>query len=325
MNISVIATNLNGARFLPRLLESLKNQEGVTPEIIVVDRESVDDSLDILRGFPEVKVLSETPRTGLVTGYCVGLQAATSDLVFFCNEDMWLDRHCLQRLAAEISLERRIGAVDPWQWTYDEKLLIHAGTRFVGSGWDPNSPHPRRGVNFTVPLLHRDVVPFPCAGAFLIHREVYNDIGGWDTSFFLNQEDIDLFVRAWQKKWQCVTVPSAKVYHAVGASKGQFRGGGSDVAERCYIGNRSNIAVVGLKYFSLPALMWSVAGLFAPLIVHLVKFRWKEFRLDVKTLILTLRRFGQVWRFRRATRIVRRSSPGEKFFRIPEFSLQGKR
>ena len=325
MNISVIATNLNGARFLPRLLESLKNQAGVRTEIIVVDRESVDDSREVLRGFPEVKVLSETPRSGLVTGYCVGLQAATSDLLFFCNEDMWLDPQCLQRLAAEVSLERRIGAADPWQWTYDEKTLIHGGTRFVESRWQPNSPHPRRTFNFTVPLVHGDLVPFPCAGAFLIHRDVYNDIGGWDTSFFLNQEDIDLFLRAWRKGWRCVTVPGAKVYHAVGASKGQFRGGGSDVAERCYIGTRSNVAVIGLKYFSLPAISWSFAGLFAPLIAHLLKFRWKELRLDLKTLILTLRRFPQVWRFRRSTRIVRSSSPGEQFFSRPEFSVQRER
>jgi hypothetical protein len=58
-------------------------------------------------------------------------------------------------------------------------------------------------------------VPFACGGAFLIHRDVYAEIGGWDTSFFLDFEDVDLFVRAWQREWHCVTVPEAKVYHAV--------------------------------------------------------------------------------------------------------------
>ena len=43
-NVSVIICNLNGMRFLPRLLATLRAQRGVTTEIIVADRESTDGS-----------------------------------------------------------------------------------------------------------------------------------------------------------------------------------------------------------------------------------------------------------------------------------------
>ena len=38
MLISVIVSNFNGARYLPKLLESFRAQQGVTLEIIIVDR-----------------------------------------------------------------------------------------------------------------------------------------------------------------------------------------------------------------------------------------------------------------------------------------------
>ena len=42
--ISVIVSNFNGARFLPRLLATLRDQREVSAEIIIVDRRSTDDS-----------------------------------------------------------------------------------------------------------------------------------------------------------------------------------------------------------------------------------------------------------------------------------------
>ena len=44
MSISVVVSNFNGLNFLPRLLETMRAQRGVTTEIIIVDRESRDGS-----------------------------------------------------------------------------------------------------------------------------------------------------------------------------------------------------------------------------------------------------------------------------------------
>ena len=87
--VSVVVSNFNGAKYLPRLLETLRAQRGVAVEIIIVDRNSTDGSAEILAAHPDVKVVQEPPESGLVTGYAVGAAHATSELLFFCNEDMW--------------------------------------------------------------------------------------------------------------------------------------------------------------------------------------------------------------------------------------------
>lgn len=322
--VSVIISNFNGARFLPRLLETLRAQRGVTLEIVVVDRRSTDGSAEILAGQPDVKVVSEPPETGLVAGYHAGTAVATAELLFFCNEDMWFDPDCLQRLAEKIDLDRRIGAADPWQWTYDGAEWIHGGTQFHPAPWAINSPYPLRAADFNVKLPDGTEVPFPCAGALLIHREVYRELGGWDGSFFLDHEDIDLFLRAWQRDWKTVLVPEAKVFHAVNASNTQtLTSLNMSVSQRRYVSQRANLTIIALKYFSwrvvpLALLVWP-----AVLVNNLTKGRWHFVRGDFAVLQEIARRWRTTLNFRRANAAYNCRFPGERFFTAPEHSRSG--
>ena len=249
-----------------------------------------------------------------MAGYAAGAAVARYDHVFFCNEDMWFDPMCLSLLEAQISLPRRIVAADPWQWTYDGKSWIHGGVRFYRCQWAPNSPYPRRGFDFTVSLTTGERVPFPCAGAFLMHRNAYEEIGGWDTSFFLDHEDIDLFLRVWQRGWQCVTVPEAKVYHAINASNTKTLQNGHQVLLRRYIANRSKLAVIGLKYYSGMTLLLVLGALFVPVLGDVLRGRWKKLSLDVQSIVLTIRRMRDVRAFRRRNRQWMNARPGRQFF-----------
>jgi len=314
MPLSIIVSNFNGLTFLPRLLETLRAQQDVTSEIIIVDRESVDGSLDYLKAFPDVRIVTEPPATGLVAGYAAGAALARYEHLFFCNEDMWFDPQCLLLLERQICLERMVGAADPWQWTYDGETLIHGGVRFLRRVWEPSSPYPRRGFDFAAPLTTGQKIPFACAGAFLIHRKMYEDIGGWDTSFFLDHEDIDLFLRAWQKGWHCVTVPEAKVYHAVNASNNKSLEPGRKVLPRRYIANRSNLAVIGLKYYSGPAVLLAALQLLVPILSDVVKLRWRKLSLDLQSIRLTVQRIQAVRMFRKRNREWTRKRPGDRFF-----------
>jgi GT2 family glycosyltransferase len=323
MPISVIISNFNGAKYLPRLLGTLRGQRGVEIEIIVVDRHSTDDSAAILAANPDIRVVSERPESGLVTGYAVGAEHASHDLLFFCNEDMWFDPDCLRRLASRIDLADRVAAADPWQWTYDGETLIHAGTRFRPCRLDLNSPYPYRSYDFTYPLEAGERVPFGCAGAVLVHRQVYEELGGWDRGFFLDHEDVDFFLRAWQAEWRCVTVPEAKVYHAVNVSNGKMISGERlRVSQRRYISGRSSLLILGVKYFSpryaaIPALLWAAGTARHLAMLNLTKAWW--YMLAGRE---AFRRLAPALATRQASRALMRVRPGEAFFRDPAFQAQ---
>jgi GT2 family glycosyltransferase len=320
MNVSVVVSNFNGAKYLPRLLDTLQSQRGVEADIVVVDRYSTDDSAKILAAYPEVRVVKEKPESGLVAGYSVGAEHASHDLLFFCNEDMWFDPDCLSSLASRIDLANRVAATDPWQWTYDGKTLIHAGTRFQTCRLYLNSPYPFRRYEFICPLATGTVVPFGCAGAILIHRKVYEELGGWDRSFFLDCEDVDFFLRAWQASWKCVTIPEARVYHAVNVSNEKVIAGGRDrVSRRRYISGRSSMMILGVKYFSLryaviPSIVWAVSMARHAAMLDITKVWW--YLLAARE---SIRRLGPALAFRRANRDALHIRPGEAFFRDPNF------
>jgi GT2 family glycosyltransferase len=320
LSISVVVSNLNGERYLPRLLESLTAQRGVTVEIIVVDRESTDSSAEILQRYPAVRVVHEPPGSGLVAGYAVGASEASHPLLFFCNEDLYLDEYCLVELGSRIDVQGRIVAADPWQWTYDGEQWIHGGTRFRRSPWHIYSPFPFRMHEFTVPLPDRSAVPFACAGALMIDAVVYRELGGWDDSFFLDYEDIDLFLRAWQRGWSCVTVPEARVFHAVGSANTQIVGG-ERVSRRRYISHRSNVVVIPLKYFTPAFVVVGPLNWLATVCANALRLRWRSIGLDLVVLGDVARRLPAVIAFRRRNRAWNRHKPGQRFFRDPHFSL----
>jgi GT2 family glycosyltransferase len=321
--ISVIVSNFNGLRFLPKLLESLRAQRGVALEIIIVDRESRDGSLAFLAAQPDVRVITEPPQSGLVSGYHAGTKVAQGDLFFFANEDLWLDPDCLRRLAERIDLAAKTGIADPWEWTYDGVRMHHAGVRFRSAAWDFNSPWPRARFDFLAPLGAGERIPFPCAGAVLIHRACYADLGGWDTSFFLDFEDMDLGIRAWQRGWTGVTVPEARVFHAVGASDTQSLATKRDtVSRRRYLSNRSSLAVMALKTFSLSALPVTALAWWSGALNNARRGRWRRFGLDFLAAREVLRRAPAAWQFRRANSAYNHYHPGERFFTAPEFTAR---
>jgi GT2 family glycosyltransferase len=324
MGVSVIVSNFNGARYLPRLIESLQAQHDVQLEIIVVDRKSCDESREVLRGWPSVTVCEEPPETGLVCGYASAVHRARYPHLFFCNEDMRFEENCLRLLESNIDVERGVAAADPWQWSYDGKIWIHGVTRFRSCWWSLLSPYPFRSNCFTVFLPNASPVPFPCAGAFMIHRSVYDEIGGWDRSFFLDFEDVDLGVRLWQHGWKCVSVPGAKVYHVVNASNTkELKSLQIPVSKRRYISGRANVVVIGLKYFAglnllLPGLVW-----LAMAVNNLRRLKLRFLWRDILAAAEIVRRLPGVSAYRRRGGALAHIRRCEDFFCAAEFQNNG--
>lgn len=322
MAVSVIVSNMNGKRFLPRLLETLRGQRNVTAQLIVVDRHSHDGSREWLAEQLDVTLVDEPPETGLVCGYAAGVAHARHEHLFFCNEDMWFDPQCLHLLEARIDVTNRVVAADPWQWTYDGGRLIHAGTRFHGARWNLLSPYPLRRYAFTEPLAAGELVPFPCAGAFLMHRAAYEDAGGWAADFFLDHEDVDLFLRVWQRGGLCVSVPEARVYHAVGASNvQQIVTLNTPVQRRRVISGLASTSVIGLKYFTGVSFLYP--WLFPAVCVakDLLRLRFGQAWLSLQAAAEVLRRLPGALHFRAAWSPCNRARPGQDFFRAPQFNV----
>ena len=313
-SVSVIISNFNGAKYLPRLINTLQKQEGVELELIVVDRNSTDDSDSILAGCPGIKVVKHAPEHGLVAGYAAGLPHASHDLLFFCNEDMWFDPLCLIKSAEWLSSHERIAAVMPVQWTYDGSSIVNAGIWYQRCTWSRSDPVLTRDARWHV-VGRPARLSFANAGACLVRRDAFEEVGGWDTTFFLDCEDVDLGIRFWQHHWECWVVPDATLGHAVGASNRKILPNtGTSVGRKRYVWGFSNFLMIALKYFSFAAIPRAMLAFGDVMLRDLLTGRWGRLMLDFKVIALTLQRAPSWLAWRRENRELNRKHPGEQFF-----------
>ena len=130
--VSIIITNLNGARHLPELFDSLKSQTYRNFEIIFVDDNSTDGSADIARrlGASVVVVTEET--VGFAKANNIALDECRGELIALLNNDTRADPNWLESLVLEMRRDNCVCAVAPKIrfWRQFQRLRFQAQSAF---------------------------------------------------------------------------------------------------------------------------------------------------------------------------------------------------
>ncbi len=222
MMISVIIANHNGEEYLDRCLGSL-GRPGPRLEVILVDNASNDGSLDLVASrFPGVRTLPQENNLGFAAANNLGARAAQGDALLLLNADAWLEPDSLELLADRLESDHRAGLVAP-------RLRYPDGRRQFS--WSPargvlgevlqrlrNGFEARAWVHGTVArgigrLTGRSWYTAACV---LIRARAFQQVAGFDTSFFMYFEDVDLCVRLEEAGWRLVQESRAVVTHVGG-------------------------------------------------------------------------------------------------------------
>jgi glycosyltransferase involved in cell wall biosynthesis len=96
--ISIITPCLNRADFIAEAIESVVDQHYPNFEHIVMDSGSTDGTLDILRSYPHLRVVSE-PDRGMYDGINKGLRLARGEIIGLLNSDDLYAEGCFDAVA----------------------------------------------------------------------------------------------------------------------------------------------------------------------------------------------------------------------------------
>jgi len=214
-DVSAVIGNYQGERLLPDVLESLAAQTHTPVETLVVDASSTDASRQVAETHGARFV--EQPNRGLGFLYNRGLEASTSEYVLLLNNDVSLDRECIERLASALAESPDRFASDPRQCSWDGQHLVHGRTTIRRAGY-LRKLVPGFDVDLRAPADAPAFTLCTNGGAMMVRRDMALDLGGFDETFFLDFEDLDLCWRAWLRGWSSVHVPDAAVRHRVGAA-----------------------------------------------------------------------------------------------------------
>ncbi len=214
VRISVVVLNYNGARYLREALESLSDMEYDSYEVIVVDNGSEDDSLQVAGDF-DVQIIETGKNLGFSRANNMGAAASRGDFILFVNNDMKFDRSLLSAMVNVIGSDDVIFAVDCTQFDFEGIRYLH-GARLLAPGSPIESFWP-----FVKEIQKYDVTkpvetPWGCGSNLMVRRWMFDRLGGFDPTFFLDYEDLDLCWRAWLRGWRTVFIPHTNTYHVVG-------------------------------------------------------------------------------------------------------------
>ena len=236
MQLSIIIVNYNVKHFLEQCLYSvLKATAGMQAEIIVVDNNSSDNSIDYLQPrFARIRFLANSENLGFAKACNQGLKQASGKLILFLNPDTIIPEDCFQKCISFFESHPDAGALGIKMLDGSGKFLKESKRSFPSPltslfklfGLSRLFPH--SGIFSRYHLGHfdknRDHAVDVLAGAFMmIRKEVLDETGGFDEIFFMYGEDVDLSYRM-QKTINPVTGKSYKNYYFSGSSIIHFKG-----------------------------------------------------------------------------------------------------
>ncbi|MBW3555906.1 MAG: glycosyltransferase family 2 protein [Actinobacteria bacterium] len=226
--VSAVVVNYNARDHLLECVASLR-AEGVV-DVVVADNASVDGSEVALRAaHPDVHY----HQTGSNLGYGAAANRgaartdATTGYLLCMNPDAVLEPGSLKALVETLESRGDVGLVGPRIERPDGTLYPSArtfpalgdavGHAFLGLLW-PHNPFTRRYRMLDWDHAVAADVEWISGACFLIRRTAWEALGGFDETYFMYAEDVDLCWRAGRAGWKVTYEPAARVVHVQGVS-----------------------------------------------------------------------------------------------------------
>lgn len=231
MDLSVIIVNYNVKYFLEQCLHSvLKASDKANPEIIVVDNNSTDGSVQMVREkFPHVKLITNTVNLGFAKANNQAIRVSGKRYILLLNPDTLIQEDSLDKCLTYMESHPEAGCLGvkmiDGKGNYLPESKRGLPTPWVAfykiSGISSLFPHSRKFGRYHLGFLDRETVNEVdvISGAFMfLRRETLEKTGLLDEDFFMYGEDIDISYRISQAGYKNVYFPLTTIIHYKGES-----------------------------------------------------------------------------------------------------------
>ncbi len=228
-----IVTRGSREKVIACLVSLFEQTQGLDMDIVVVDNDSQDGTVDEIRvQFPVVRLIANNDNFGYSRAVNQGLRELDARYFVLLNPDAIVLNQALIRLVKFMDENPEVGICAPKVLNQDGSLQYQS-RRGEPRPWDvfsyflglsklfPNDP---RFSGYLLTHIDNERVSEVAAvsgSCMMIRKEVVTDIGYLDERYFAYQEDTDYCVHARKAGWKVCYVPMAEVMHYGG------RGGSS--------------------------------------------------------------------------------------------------
>lgn len=251
MDISISIVSYNTSKLLERCIRSIfKYTKGIKFEVIVVDNNSSDESVQMLeRKFSQVTLIKNKANKYYTGANNQSLKIAKGKYFLILNSDTYFIDNSIKKMIDYMEENSDVGACEGLEIYEDGADDPPAG----GEGARLRAKRDRRGrlvptgSRFSTPLIDfyelsfigkrfknrkmidkyrivnkkRDElfdIDVGCDAFLMVHKNILDKVGGYDEKFLLYYTENDLCLRIKKLGYKIVHLGNAKVIHTVSAS-----------------------------------------------------------------------------------------------------------
>jgi hypothetical protein len=229
--VSVLIVSFNVREYLLQAIDSVKNSNyNGSIEIIVVDNDSFDGTpLSVQKKYPDIHVLKNNRNQGFGTGINQAAQKAKGEFLFILNPDTIVQENTIEKLRLYLKNNPQVGIVGPKVLNSDGSLQL-ASKRSMPTvsvslpkilGLSTLFPKSKWAGKYNLTYLEENKihkVDAVSGSALMIRKSSFDKLNGFDETFFMYGEDLDLCKRIIQLGKEIHYVPTTQIIHYGGES-----------------------------------------------------------------------------------------------------------
>lgn len=208
--VSVVIANWNGKKWLDKCLNTLFYQDYDNLEVIIVDNNSTDGSVDFIKdNYNKVIIIENKKNLGFGVANNIGVKRSTGEVLFFLNNDTECFPDTISKLMS-FNANSNFNILSPKILNQDRQALpdgqYSSGMDFLGTPIGPTSK-----------LFYVE------GCSMMIGRKDFDYLGGFDENYFMYSEDIDLCWRAYLYGMKVGICDESRIIHFGGGSSEKTR------------------------------------------------------------------------------------------------------
>jgi GT2 family glycosyltransferase len=285
-SVDIVIVNWNSGSYLSECIRSMGNldrRDCTISSVSVVDNASTDGSANVNSPDLPLRVVRNDTNVGFGAACNIGSRLGNADLILFLNPDTRLEERSISACVAHLRDD---------VWVVGARLLDDNGRvqrTCCRAATGPRMTARALGIDRLLPSIgyvmsdwahdQTRIVDHVIGAFYLIRRDVFERLGGFDEQFFVYLEDLDLSMRVREAGGKCLFAADATARHTGGGTTRSIR------ARRLFYSVRSRLQFAAKHLGRVSnATVWIVSLAIEPL-VRSAAALWRR----------SVKELGEVW------------------------------
>ena len=205
--VSIIIVNYNGKELLQKCLDSLLKVNYDNFEIILVDNNSTDGTVEfITKNYPSLIIIKLDSNKGFAEPNNVAAKISKGKYLLFLNNDTVVTPNFISEMVKVMETDKKIAIC--------QSLLLKPDGSVDSSG--DFIDHLGVVYNSKTKIDEIREVSSAKGASMLVRSDIFEKLDGFDQKFFVTFEDVDLCWRSWILGYRVLIIPTSIVYHEGG-------------------------------------------------------------------------------------------------------------